>query len=385
MYKIKVSNENQLILLCTRLEINSSIQQEIKEILNGTIDWNKVIEVSNRQRILPFLYYNLDRLNLQGIIPQDAFAVMKKCYYFNLRRNLMLEKEILLILELTNCEDISIILFRGFALMDTLYHNPGLRIMDDVDILIKEKEFKKIRDILTQLSYQEGCEEIPKKQHQRYQSVIAFSKRLSSNLTSIIEPHHSLAPARPYEINLPHLWERTQEKTINNRKLLYLSQEDTFLSIALHLRKHTRRLTLKFIVDIAELLNIYGDKLDWPYITKSAKTNHIITPVYFALYITNELLSASISPKILDEFRPNIIKAALIHFSLNKYNFFTLKKWRGTFIRFLLFDSLIDFIFYLWRVSFLERFAHERCFKKTKASITKTNPIDTYEKVKIEK
>ncbi len=360
MHKIKVSNEYRLIFLCTRLEINSSIRQEIKELLNGAIDWNKVIEVSNRQQILPFLYYNLTKFDIQYIIPQDIFVVIKNYYYANLKRNLRIEKEMLLILESANRHGIGIIPLKGFSLTQTLYNNPGLRIMADVDILIKKDALQEIKNILIQLGYQENVGVTSKNHHNEYRHMAVFLKTLSSNLYLTIEIHGILAYARPYEIRIPYLWERTYEKTINGQKLLFLSQEDTFLSLALHLRSHTRCLTLKFIVDIAELLNIYGDKLDWLYIAETARNNHITISAYLPLYLAKELLNANVSPKILNKFRPNIIKVALIRLIVNKYNFFALKKWHGTFLRFLLFDSLVDFIIYLWRVSFLERFVNKQ-------------------------
>jgi hypothetical protein len=277
---------------------------------------------------------------------------MKNCYYANLKKNLMLEEQIYIILESMYRENLSIILFRGFALMETLYHNPGLRIMVDVDILVKEEELKKISDILIQLGYKESAEH--KEGSRRYN--IVFSKYFLPNKSLVIEVHRSLAPARPYKISLPRLWERTQEKIINNQKLLYLSQEDTFLSLAVHLRRHTRRLTLKFLLDIAELLNMSGDKLDWAYIKDSARNNHIVTTVYLSLYLAKKILMAIVSPKILNEFRPNIIKCFLMRLIINKGNFFIFKKWRGTLLRLLLFDNTKGFLFYLWKVSFLERF-----------------------------
>lgn len=359
MNKRKIPEEHKLIIFCTRLQINSHIQQKIRDLLSNPIDWNKIIEISQQQQILPFLYYNLTKLNVQYIIPQDIFEIIKNRYYANLNRNLTIEKEIFLLSELTNRDGVSFIPLKGFSLIETLYHNPGLRIIADVDILIKKNEYRKIENILVQLGYRKNIRETSKKYRNEYRHMAIFSKILSPNLSIVIEIHGILAYARPYEIKVPYLWERTYKKIVNNQELLCLSPEDIFLSLILHLRSHTRRLNLKFIVDIAELLNINGDKFNWSYIIELARSNHILGTVYFSLYIVKELLNASVSPKILNEFRPNIIKDSLIRFTINKYNFFTLKKRQGTFLRFLLFDSLIDFILYLWRVSFLERFVNK--------------------------
>jgi len=389
-----IASEYRLIFLCARLKINEPAKNEIRNLLNDPLDWDKIIEISSRQEILPFLYYNLNRLNLQNFIPQEMFTIMKNYHYSNLVRNSLLEKEALLILESAGSEGITVIPFKGFSLIQTLYQaHPQLRIMADIDILVKEAEFQKtrkspaaitlddfrsgtgkyfilsctVKNILLRRGYIENTDTAEDKIH--FETV--FSKTLSTNLSSIIEIHTALSPARPHRIKLPQLWERTQEKTVNGQKLLLLSAEDTFLSLALHLRRHLRRLTLKFIVDISELLSANAEKLDWNYIKKSAKNNHIITTVYLSLYASKELLGMAVCAKTLNEFRPNIIKSFLISLVINKHNFFTLKKWQASFLRFLLFDRLLDFGLYLWRVSFLERFIASRALKKRKKTLYK--------------
>ena len=358
MLKKKIPNEYKLILLISRFKITSSIQQELRKLLTNPIDWSKIIEISNRHQVLPFLYHNISRLGLQGISPPDIFAEMKNCYFSNMLRISMLEKEISRILELTNSKGITIIPFRGFSLSQTLYFNSGLRIMVDIDILIKKDQLQEIRNILMYLGYKENAEETSKESYDKYRHDIAFSKMLSSNQNIVIEAHCALAPARPYEIILPYLWRRAQERNLNNQKIFYLSLEDTFLSLVLHLRRHTRprRLALKFVVDIAELLNTNGENFDWSYIKESARNNHIITTVYLSLYLAKEILDSNISLETINKFRPNIIKDIFIQLTISKYNFFHLQNWRGIFLRLLLFDNPIDFLFYLWRVSFLERF-----------------------------
>lgn len=369
MNERKIPNEYKLIFLCARLKIGEAIRNEIRNLLNYPLNWDKIKEISIHHEILPFLYYNLNRLGLQDSAPKKVFAIMKNYHYSNLIRNSLLEKEVSLILKSSGSAGITIVPLKGFSLIQTLYRsNPELRIMVDVDILVKETEFPKVKNILTQIGYAQN--NAPAENKVLFETV--FSKMISINLPVIIEVHTELSPARPYPLKLPQLWERTQEKTINGQKIPLLSAEDTFLSLALHLRRHLRRVTLKFIVDIAELLNASGENLDWIYIKKSAKNNHIITTVYLSLYIAKELLDRPVPAEILNKFRPNIIKSALISLLINKHNFFTLKKRQAAFLRFLLFDRLLDFCLYLWRVSFIERFYLRRNpFKKAK---TKTMP-----------
>lgn len=383
MFKRNFINEDRLIFLCASAGINNPSRQEIRNIPAGAINWDKIIETCGRHEIIPFLYYNLRKTGLNTIIPKDTLDLMERYYLTNLRNNLLIEKEIYSLLELANHNSISLIPLKGFSLIQTIYHNnPGVRMMVDVDILVKKDEFHKIREILYQIGYHKAVEATAHNSYSKPQHEILYSKVLSPKLISHIELHHAISPARPYKINLPHLWERTQGRNLNSQKILLLSPEDTFITLVLHLRRHLRRLTLKFIIDIAELLNKNEANLDWQYIENSVKNNRIITAAYLSLYLGKELLNASVSPEILNKFRPNIIKCPLIHFSINKYNFFSLEKKKGAFLRFLLFDSFTDFLIYLWRVSFLERFPDKIRFRIKKQAAAKKMHIDRNEKIK---
>jgi len=156
MTKDEICSEHKLIFLCASLHINPSRQETLGKVANSPIDWNKILTISESQGTLPLLYYNLNRLNFQNLIPKNIFVLMENCYYSNMRRNLIFEKEIALILKSTNLQDIKIMPFKGFCLIQTLYRNPGLRIMVDVDILIKKNELQKVADILTQLNYKKN-------------------------------------------------------------------------------------------------------------------------------------------------------------------------------------------------------------------------------------
>ena len=235
--------------------------------------------------------------------------------------------------------------------------------MADIDILVKKEDTEKLRTIFMESGYAENKAHIG-------HNITVFIKHFLSNIPIIIEIHDTIVPPRPYKLNLPDLWNRAQEKIIDNEKISCLSPEDTFLSLALHLRRHTRRLTLKFILDIAELINAEGEKLDWHYIIGSAKNNRIVTTIYCSIYLAKELLDASVPADLLNELKPHFTKNALLHYTVNKYTFFNLKTWRGTLLRFLLFDNILDFTAYLRRVCFLEKF------------ITKIKPIRAREKTK---
>lgn len=349
--------EHEFIFCCARLKIESPQAQRTKELIKSPFDWENTIKICEKQQCLPFLYYNLGKLNLLNIIPQVVFSRLENCYYSNLAKNSLLEKEILLVIEAAEHKQIKIMPFRGFDFMHRLYGNLALRIMADVDILIKDTDLPQIKEIISLLGYKRSKHDLDKNERNGFD--ICFEKEISTNFMLYIEIHRLLAPARPHKLNLPLLWERENKLSVNGQTVYCLSAEDALLSIALHLKRHTRRLNLKFIIDSSELLNSAGNQLDWPYIKNSAKENSFRVSVYACLYLSKELLNAKIPEEAYAGISPSALKKYLLRMLINKNNFFNLTGTSGLLLRILLFDSPIDIFLYLFKVSFLERFIYK--------------------------
>ncbi|MBN1869567.1 MAG: nucleotidyltransferase family protein [Candidatus Omnitrophica bacterium] len=353
MLKPSISNEEKFLLLCSQLTPDRRVEQEITALLNGPINWKKIMETANRHGVSLFLYAALTKLGNQDSCPPQIYGHLKSSFYASVNRMIRLEQETLRIQEAALREHIAFIPFKGLALAHTVYPNPALRAMDDVDILVKEDQFSAFVTLLNQMGYAPPLNELDP-----VNPTAPLTRISADNFGISIDVHRALVPDRPIKISLP-IWKRAKEISVDHQKMLALSEEDTFLSLALHLRRHLRRLTLKFIVDIAELLKKAGAGLDWEYIKEHSKNNHICRTVYLALYLSKDLLDAPIPDKIYQELEPCPAIKYLLHRAISRHNIFTLKKRNGTILRVLLFDRLGDLLLYLWRVSFLER-----CLKK---------------------
>jgi hypothetical protein len=356
-----LSPEIKLIFLCLRLELEESTKNKIKALLALSLDWKRIKEIADGQRITPLLYSTLNQLPQKELIPQEIFSSMRQLYLRNLSRNIVMEKEVLRFLELVKAKNLNIIFLKGFTLIQVLYRNPALREMIDVDILIKKEDLSLIKDLLFQLNYQ--IAEKISRYSEKYHYEVFFSKRFSAKQIMFLDVHWRLLGNRPYRLELPGVFERAQKISIGEQETLCLSWEDTFFSLALHIRKHIRDLTLNSVVDVAEWLKLKRNELDWGYLKEIARQNHCMVSLFFSLYLARELFEIDIPLKIIKTFWPNIIKRRIIKTLINKENFFNFKKWKATIVRFLLFDSLIDFFVYLLRVSFWERFVVQNFLK----------------------
>jgi hypothetical protein len=345
----KVPAEHRLILLCARLQPDNPDRREIDAILRETVDWDILTALCNRHGMMPFLFFSLSRIKTHRAVASHVLAAFKNSYYVNLKRNLLIENEICRLAAAAAENGVSFVPIKGFSLLHTIYPSHGLRMMADVDIFIRKQDFGNIRGVIERLGYCEYGETVDRTGGINYRHMGCFLLTIRAGIRLAIEVHGVLANPRPYEIALPRLWERTREMIINGQKLLFLSEEDSLMSLALHVRSHTRKLSLKFIVDIAELLKKNADRLDWRYIRDSARASRFAASIYLVLYLSGELLDARVPPKILREFRPSYARAVLIRAVANKNTFLDMGKTRGAILRLLIFDRVTDAALYFWK------------------------------------
>ena len=347
---MKIVNETKLILLCCRLDINESLRKEIASSFKSSLDWKKIKKLAFHHNITPILYSNLKKLNHENLIPAQIFQEMKGVYLNTLYKNTLIEKEMSNLLGKAAAQGIEPIVLKGFAFLLTLYQDPALRTMVDVDILIKKDDLPKVCGIFQQLDYQSWDQNLSPYVYQAN-----FSKKISGQRYLAVDVHWELLAARPYKVQLPDIWQRVQRINLRGQIVACLSTEDAFLVSALHIRKHLRELQLNYIVDIAELLKKSQANFDWLYVEKIASKNHFLSTVYFSLYLAKELFGANTDPQLNSSLRTGRIKRKIIAIIINKNNFFTLPKWKAVMVRILLFDFCIDLLIYAGRVLVWEK------------------------------
>jgi hypothetical protein len=92
-----------------------------------------------------------------------------------------------------------------------------------------------------------------------------------------------------------------------------LSPEDTLLHLAIHRSRSALR--LRFVCDIAALLEKHSATLDWNYVLEQAHTAGARTALSLALTLATELLDAPLPATILPHLQINPLKRRLLEYT----------------------------------------------------------------------
>lgn len=285
-----------MLLGCARSKMQPVAARRVAQALKEKIDWDHVIEQAFYHGTGALLFWNLSRLGAEWI-PKATFAQLETAYNAIARRNLSLTGELLQLLTLFRNHGIRALPIKGPALAAAAYGNVSLRIFGDLDILMPREDILKAKDLLRQQGYQPqlhltASEEIEYlRSHHDYKFVRAAGGIVVELQWGITQ----WSFAFPFDFD--EIWERRVIGSLAGASVYNLSSENLLLILCVHGTKH-RWERLKWICDIAELVDVDRDKIDWPRLLERARAQGGERMLLLGLSLAQDLLGASLPGKI---------------------------------------------------------------------------------------
>lgn len=289
------SKEGKVILYASQLNVSEHHRSILEEMLaDGSLDWHSVFKRSVQEGTTGLVYKTLKRMGYASEIGcADEFS---RVYSSTVYGNTLMFEEFQGVLDAFERRRIPVILLRGYALVHWIYHDPGLRPMDDVDILIKKDDLPAAQDILTHLGF-----------HTYPAYPLLYSKK---ELT--IDVHLDVAglsriPARRYGFNEePERWfERCRSFSFTShgkarpadafayQYAFLLEPCDFIISSAVHLVKHSFGRLIWF-VDIKEIVEKEKDCFDWNRLSDRTAALGVQKSLYYPIEYIKTLYGISV-------------------------------------------------------------------------------------------
>ena len=128
---------------------------------------------------------------------------------------------------------VEIILLKGAAFLDTLYHDLSERSMCDLDILIRQQD----KEITWKLIEAEGYQRLIKPGRPMSNAMRTQTTFTKSQGSFQLDIHWELGHHGRHKIDYGQLFDRSQLRESSIRKVVTLSTEDTILFSAIHAAK----------------------------------------------------------------------------------------------------------------------------------------------------
>ena len=284
--------EIALLLTCARSQTNSQHREQIETLLKQQIDWQYLIEVATRHKLLPLLYANLSSNDIKASIQDIDEKQLQQAFQLNTHRNLQLTAELIKTLSYLKENGIEAVSVKGPILAILAYGKYGLRIVSDLDIIVRPKDFAKAQQLLISAQYKPN----PINYEAYYQQAQYYK---ASNIKIGIDLHYEFAPKNHFAtVDSRVFWQNLVTYKLASQEVKIFSLEYSIIHLCLEgIKEHWR--WLNRLCDLSELVK--NQHPDWNLLLTSAETLQKKEVVLLGLYLAYIVLDTPLPKFIVEE------------------------------------------------------------------------------------
>jgi hypothetical protein len=284
--------EVELLLSCAQSHVGADMAEHLRALARAHLDWDFVLRVASRHRLLPLLYHHL-KATCPDAVPTATLDRLRSHFIAVAARNLFLTQELIGLLKLLDEHGIVGIPFKGPAVAASLYDDLALREFEDLDIFVRKQDVVRIEELLIAHGYYRESHVLRRHDHK-------------------VTVELQRGPMRkPYAFppDFERCWDRVEPLSLAGTDVHYLPPTDVLLFLCVHGCKHLWE-RLLWVCDVAELVRVHHD-IEWSACIASASALGGRRMLFVGLLLARQLLDAPVPEAVLSRARSDSEARAL--------------------------------------------------------------------------
>lgn len=313
-------DEDKLIILLSRLELDKAERPEVEELLRSELDWSYIYDRSKKEMVSGFCYRHLKRY--ADLLPKSAMERWESLNYGTSLRNADIYDEINDLARAFSEKKIRVIFLKGVFLAERIYKDIGLRPTTDIDILVKKEDIPVADEMLRSSGYiRPACYEDFLANDPSHINAVFYKRDTTGNFCVHLHRHlvNSTWPVDRLvkKIDMERIWSLAGSYRIGDTDILSLSPEHLLIYLCLHGFSHSfDRLVL--LTDILETLRHYGDGLDWDLVMQEAERFDLSMVLVSSLIFTSKILGFELPELKKDRHARSGLFETAVHSSIRR-------------------------------------------------------------------
>lgn len=242
---------------------------------------------------------------LRGRLPEAVQARLDGALRSNLLHNLLLIRDLTTISRDFRARGISLLLLKGLHLALQAYPQPGLRVVGDLDLLIRPAQLDEAEASLSSL----GFKAVRPFRHQAmFESHHHLYPYVNPKTGTMVELHWSFGGrsrlADPAEVD--GVWRRSADLELpGGERVAVMAAEHLLAYLVLHSsHQHRYEFGPSFLADITAVMRVYGTTLDWVEFLRRVQAWGCGKGTYLTLRICRDHLGSEVPDSVLEATRP---------------------------------------------------------------------------------
>jgi hypothetical protein len=288
--------ETDLLVCCARTHLDPETTERIHSLSQKGIDWEYLLGLASRHRVMPLLCRSLEKACAQ-VIPGMILEQLRTYFTFNTRRNLVFSGKLIKLLNLLNENRISAVPFKGPALAEFVYGDLSLRQFCDLDILVHGRDAFRARNLLISHGYRPETQ-LNDSQYKVFVKLKNSAPFISNDGKIAVDLHWEMTGRYSLlHFDLENLKDRIVPATLAGKSISHLCPEDLLLYLCHHGSLHCWQY-LEMICSVAELIRSYTD-MDWLQVANLAAGLRCERILLLGLFLAHDLLGAPLPARVL--------------------------------------------------------------------------------------
>jgi len=245
------------------IDLLSDFSLDYSKYNSQHINWNYINEFSKNHGLSGLIYRNIQNNYKSKWIPNEFLSKIKSEYLRTCIRNSNLNFHYKKLLNFLNQNNIPVIPLKGIFLTEFVYQDFGLRPMCDIDLLIKEKYIKRVKEHLEKNKYNSHAFK-----RSKFFNENVLNHHLPALTKGIIcfELHYQLCYyTKLYSVNINELWHTSVNISNGNNNINIIDTEHLLIYHCFHIHKHMEAglVRLGQVYDILQIVIRYKYQIDW--------------------------------------------------------------------------------------------------------------------------
>lgn len=269
------------------------------DLLNGRLenvpsmteaDWQQVIVEAQRHGVAPFLWYTLYTALDCPQLPQGIQETLRANYYIAATHFMRRQHELKEVLQTLASAGVPVVLLKGTAVAYSVYPNPVLRTMGDVDLWIPHAQLVPARQALHAIGYTVRSQEDHRPQALKDALTGETQMKRDRPGAGSVELHWNVYPGEWLRhttcIDEAKIWARSVP--IEGMNMRRPAAEDLVLHASVHLAVNHQMSdgVMRTMLDIALARRTW--EIDWEALAHRAKEWKVATAVWLVLSLVSE-------------------------------------------------------------------------------------------------
>ena len=287
----------EILLTCLSYDMQAPpLTETMRGLAPST--WQAVIELSDLHGVANLLHHRLEKAGVTP--PTDQAEALKAAYFNTTARNMRVSHALAPLLSQLNIEKIPVIVFKGAHLAQLVYDQIGLRDMSDVDLLFHIEDLSRVEAILLNLGY---LADNPNRNIWKANHHFTYHH---ADHGLMLEVHWLVFDPRE-RIAIDHavIWQRAVTVSLSGQKAYVMTLADLIPYLCAHIANHWTFVSLRMLVDIAELVCKHDQQIDWQRMAKNIREWALERPCYLVFRLTQDLFGAKMPPGWPEAIKPD--------------------------------------------------------------------------------